>query len=87
MVGSAWHLRVPYFFAPYRTTFGLGLAFRRAFSRGNWLRMVRQELGGAPSMRQRRCRAFADMRLPPEPEPLGLAGGEEVQPARSGAPA
>lgn len=87
VVTSAWHLRAPYFFVPYRTTFGLRLSFHRAFSRGNWLRMLRQELGGAPSMRRRRCQAFADMRLPPETEPLALAGIEEVLAGRSGAPA
>jgi glucosamine-6-phosphate deaminase len=66
VVTSAWHLRAPYFFAPYRTTFGLRLSFHPAFGPGSWPRMLLEELTSAPDMRRQRTRAFAETRLPPE---------------------
>ena len=36
VVTSAWHLRAPYFFLPYATTFGLRLSFRWAVGHGSW---------------------------------------------------
>lgn len=69
VVTSAWHLRTPYFFAPYNTTFGLKLSFRPAFGHGNWARMLHEELRGVPAMRRERHNAFAEMRLPPQLEP------------------
>jgi glucosamine-6-phosphate deaminase len=69
VVTSAWHVRTPYFFAPYNTTFGLKLSFRPAFGYGNWARMLHEELRGVPAMRRERHNAFAEMRLPPQLEP------------------
>jgi glucosamine-6-phosphate deaminase len=64
VVTSAWHLRAPYFFAPYRSL-GLRLSFRTT-AHGDWPRMLRQELRGFPRVREQRRRALAEMRLPPE---------------------
>jgi hypothetical protein len=64
VVTSAWHLRAPFFFAPYRT---LGLALRFAGTpHGPWPRMLRHELQGMRSMRHQRRLAMAAMRLPAE---------------------
>jgi glucosamine-6-phosphate deaminase len=64
VVTSAWHLRAPYFFAPYRV-FGLRLSFR-VTPHGSWPRMVWHELRSLPALRRERRRAMAEMRLPPE---------------------
>jgi len=64
VVTSAWHVRAPYFFAPYRV-FGLRLAFRWT-PHGNWPRMLWHELRNLPALRRERRRAMAEMRLPPE---------------------
>jgi glucosamine-6-phosphate deaminase len=64
VVTSAWHLRAPYFFAPYRV-FGLRLSFRFT-PRGSWPRMLWHELRNLPRTRRARRRALAEMRLPPE---------------------
>ncbi|TMM17527.1 MAG: hypothetical protein E6F96_08420 [Actinobacteria bacterium] len=66
VVTSAWHIRAPYFFAPYRTL-GLRLSFSWAVH-GPWARMLWQELHGARAMRGQRRRAMTQMRLPPELE-------------------
>jgi glucosamine-6-phosphate deaminase len=65
VVTSAWHLRAPYFFAPYRRS-GLRVSFRFTL-RGRWLRMLWHELRHARHMRTERARAMAAVRLPPEP--------------------
>ncbi len=64
VVTSAWHVRAPYFFAPYRGL-GLELSFRTT-SHGDWPRMLLEELRGLPRMSAQRRRALAEMRLPPE---------------------
>jgi hypothetical protein len=64
VVTSAWHLRAPYFFAPYRL-FGLRLSFAWT-PHGDWPRMLMHELREAPGMRRERRGAFAAMRLPAE---------------------
>ena len=46
VVTSAWHLRTPWFFAPYRR-FGLEVSYRVSFAHGHWPRMLAQELRGA----------------------------------------
>ena len=72
VVTSAWHLRAPYFFAPYRV-FGLRLAFRLT-PHGSWPRMLWHELRNLPALRRERRQAMAEMRLPPEvslPSPEG----------------
>lgn len=73
VVTSAWHLRAPYFFAPYRD-YGLELSFRFT-GHGNWPRMLRKEARALPWMRRRRRLAMAELRLPPEPELPPGAGG------------
>ena len=68
VVTSAWHLRAPYFFAPYRA-FGLRTSFRFT-PHGDWPRMLMHELRHLPAMRRERRRAMAAMRLPArEPSP------------------
>ena len=64
VVTSAWHLRAPYFFAPYRL-FGLRLSFAWT-PHGDWPRMLAHELQEAPAMRRERRGAMAAMRLPAE---------------------
>jgi glucosamine-6-phosphate deaminase len=65
VVTSVWHIRAPYLFAPYRAL-GLRLSFAPEFH-GPWLRPLRSELRKLSSMRGRRRRAMAEMRLPSEP--------------------
>jgi glucosamine-6-phosphate deaminase len=77
VVTSAWHVRTPYFFAPYRL-FGLRLSFAWAFH-GPWPRMLVHELRSARSMRGARRRALAAMRLPAE---LELPRGDDDEAAR-----
>jgi glucosamine-6-phosphate deaminase len=71
VVTSAWHLRAPYFFAPYRA-FGLHTSFRFT-PHGNWPRMIMHEVRHLPAMRRERRRALAAMRLPREPPPRDAA--------------
>jgi hypothetical protein len=63
VVTSRWHLRAPYFFAPYRDA-GLELSFHYVNLHGPWLRMVRGELLGYGGARSQRRRAYAEVRLP-----------------------
>jgi glucosamine-6-phosphate deaminase len=77
VVTSAWHLRAPYFFAPYRV-FGLRLAFRLT-PHGSWPRMIRHELRNLPALRRERRQAMAEMRLPPEASLPSLEGAPRVQ--------
>ena len=63
VVTSAWHVRAPYHFAPYRRH-GLELGFRRAWAQGRWPQMVANELVQIPVMPRDRRRAFARLRLP-----------------------
>lgn len=58
VVTSAWHLRAPFFFAPYRRH-GLRLDERRAWSGGSWTRMLAHELALAPLAPRLRRRAMA----------------------------
>ncbi len=70
VVTSAWHIRMPYFFAPYRS-FGLGLSF--AFERhGPWLAHLADELAKVRLAPRERRLAMATMRLPAAP---GLGAG------------
>jgi len=70
IVTSPWHIRAPYFFAPY-SDYGIAPAFRPtpslAGSQG-----IRHEFAQIPGMRARRRQAFADVRLPAE---AGLTRG------------
>jgi glucosamine-6-phosphate deaminase len=62
VVTSAWHLRAPWFFAPYRR-FGLRVSYRVSFGHGHWPRMLWQELAGARHARAQRAAAMARLRL------------------------
>jgi glucosamine-6-phosphate deaminase len=69
VVTSLWHLRTPYFFAPYRDH-GLRVHLRPARPMRGWPHLLAEELGGVASMRAQRRAAMGDLRLPPEgPEP------------------
>jgi glucosamine-6-phosphate deaminase len=63
VVSSVWHLRVPYFFAPYRR-YGLDVRFRPARPLGGWAHLVAEELGGMAGMRVQRAAAMREMRVP-----------------------
>ena len=63
VVSSAWHVRVPWFFAPYRR-FGLRVSYRASFAHGNWPRMLAEELRSAPRAIARRRAAMAEVRPP-----------------------
>ena len=57
VVTSAWHVRAPYMFAPWRRH---GLRLRFAVDRrGDWPRMLARELHEAPAARRERREAFA----------------------------
>ena len=62
VVTSAWHLRAPYFFAPYRVL-GLRLSFAPELH-GPWLRPLLSELRALRHARAQRSRAMSRMRLP-----------------------
>jgi uncharacterized SAM-binding protein YcdF (DUF218 family) len=66
VVSSAWHIRVPWFFAPYRG-FGLRVGYRVSFVDGSWPRMLREEFRQLPRARTRRRAAMGAVRLPPAP--------------------
>jgi len=61
VVSSAWHLRVPFFFAPYRR-FGLRVSYRASFAHGDWPRMLAHELRAYPRAPARRRAAMATVR-------------------------
>jgi DUF218 domain-containing protein len=63
VVSSAWHVRVPWFFAPYRR-YGLRVRYRPAVLHGPWLRMLREELRQAPRAPARRRAAMAEVQPP-----------------------
>ena len=63
VVSSAWHIRTPWFFAPYRR-YGLRVGYRASFLHGSWPRMLAEELRGMPRARAQRAAAFADPDVP-----------------------
>jgi glucosamine-6-phosphate deaminase len=63
VVTSAWHIRAPYMFAPWRRH-GLRVHFA-VDRRGDWPRMLARELHEARAARRERHEAFAAMALPP----------------------
>jgi glucosamine-6-phosphate deaminase len=65
VVSSAWHIRVPWFFAPYRR-FGLDVSYRASFIGGQWPRMLREELRQARRAGADRRAAMASVRPMPE---------------------
>jgi glucosamine-6-phosphate deaminase len=66
VVTSAWHLRAPYFFAPYRA-FGLELRMRPARPLRGWPHLLAEELGGLAGMARQRRAAMDAVRLPEGP--------------------
>lgn len=62
VVSSAWHVRVPFFFAPYRH-YGLHVRYRPSVFHGPWGRMLREELRQAPHAPARRREAMAAVRF------------------------
>jgi glucosamine-6-phosphate deaminase len=66
VVSSPWHLRVPWFFAPYRT-FGFDVSYRPSAPHGYWRRMLAEELRGVQDVRGRRSAAMSAMHPPPQP--------------------
>jgi glucosamine-6-phosphate deaminase len=58
VVSSAWHLRVPYFFAPYRR-YGLRVSYRVSALHGSWPRMLAEELRSARDAPAQRRAAIA----------------------------
>ena len=65
VISSAWHVRVPWFFAPYRD-FGLHVSYRPSFAHGSWPRMLVHELREARHARSQRRAAMAAMHPPPD---------------------
>jgi glucosamine-6-phosphate deaminase len=66
VVTSLWHLRAPYFFAPYRA-FGLELSMEPARPLRDWPHLLAEELGGLPGMARQRRAAMDAVRLPEGP--------------------
>jgi glucosamine-6-phosphate deaminase len=66
VVTSVWHLRAPYFFAPYRA-FGLELDLCRARPLRGSAHLLAEELGGLPGMARQRRAAMDAVRLPEGP--------------------
>ena len=64
VVSSFWHVRVPWFFAPYRR-YGLRVEYRASFSHRGWLRLLRRELREALRARSERRVAMAASHSPP----------------------
>jgi hypothetical protein len=68
VVSSAWHLRVPWFFRPYRR-YGLDVSYRVSFAHGSWRRMLAEEMPQLPAARARRRAAYAAVGQPPFASP------------------
>lgn len=63
VVTSAWHVRAPYFFAPYRSV-GLALELCQAAPLRDWPHLLAEELGGLAAMPRQRRAAMGAVRLP-----------------------
>jgi glucosamine-6-phosphate deaminase len=63
VVTSAWHLRTPYFFAPYRDH-GLNLDLVPAAPLRGWGHLIAEEIGLMPSAALQRKAAMGAVRLP-----------------------
>lgn len=62
VVSSAWHVRVPWFFAPYRR-YGLHVAYRGSVLHGSWPRMLAEEARSARHAGTRRREAMGAVHL------------------------
>lgn len=65
VVSSPWHLRVPWYFAPY-AGYGFDVTYRPSAPHGRWGRMLAEELRDMRRARPRRHAAMAAMHPPPE---------------------
>ena len=65
VVSSPWHLRVPWYFAPY-AGYGFDVTYRPSAPHGHWRRMLAEELHDVRRARPRRAAAMASMHPPPE---------------------
>ena len=65
VISSAWHVRVPWFFAPYRD-FGMHVSYRPSFAHGSWPRMLAHELREVRRAGSQRRAAMAAMHPPPD---------------------
>ena len=65
VVSSPWHLRVPWYFAPY-AAYGFDVSYRPSAPHGKWRRMLAEELRDLRRARPRRRAAMAAMHPPPE---------------------
>ena len=68
VVSSPWHVRVPWYFAPY-ARYGFDLAYRPSAPHGRWGPMLAAELRDLRRARPRRRAAMARMHPPPWPPP------------------
>jgi len=68
VVTSPWHIRAPYFFAPYRR-YGLDVRIRRSRPLRNWGHLFARELHELPKARRERRAAMAA--APPPAAPTG----------------
>jgi glucosamine-6-phosphate deaminase len=68
VISSGWHIRVPWFFAPYRH-FHLHVSYRAAFAHGRWPRMLAHELRQARHARSQRSAAMAALHPPADVAP------------------
>jgi hypothetical protein len=75
VVSSSWHVRVPWFFAPYRR-FGFRVSYRVSFAHGSWPRMLSEELRGARAVVARRRAAMAGVHTPPGSARVRGRGGD-----------
>jgi glucosamine-6-phosphate deaminase len=66
VVTSIWHVRAPYFFAPY-DTFGLDVRMRPARPLRGFAHLLAEELGGLAGMAAQRRSAMDAVRLPEGP--------------------
>jgi glucosamine-6-phosphate deaminase len=64
VVTSLWHVRAPFFFAPYRR-YGLVVEHRPARPLRHWRHLLANEFREAPRMRRERAEAMAAVRLLP----------------------
>jgi hypothetical protein len=60
VVTSAWHIRAPWFFAPYRR-YGLDTDWVQEWRGGDFWRMVADELGKARAAPRERRRAWSSV--------------------------
>jgi glucosamine-6-phosphate deaminase len=80
VVSSAWHLRVRYFFRPYRD-YGLRVSYRVSALHGSWPRMLAEELRGASRAPAQRREAMAEVTRSEGPPPAARA--RRGRPARA----